>query len=90
MLFRSKSRPMTHYHWAIGRDFHTNNSEVTKILHREISTAFEQDREILGIQQDSLIRNGYPKGIDITADSGGIQARRILAQFIAQEQQESA
>lgn len=85
-----ESELSTHYHWAIGRDFHTENPEITKVLHREISTAFEQDREILGIQQDSLIRNGYPKGIDITADSGGIQARRILAQFIAQEQQESA
>ncbi len=76
----------THYHWAIGRDFHIGNDEVTKILHREISTAFEQDREILKIQQDSLIRTGFPKGVDITADSGGIQARRILAQLIANQE----
>ena len=46
----------------------------------------EQDREILKIQQDSLIRTGFPKGVDITADSGGIQARRILAQLIANQE----
>ncbi|HEY8580928.1 MAG TPA: aromatic ring-hydroxylating dioxygenase subunit alpha [Beijerinckiaceae bacterium] len=78
----------THYHWAVGRDFHVDDPEVTKIVGREISTAFEQDREILKIQQASILRHGAPRSVDIAADAGGVQARRILAEAIRREQAE--
>ena len=79
----------TYYHWAIGRDFLTDKPEVTKVLHNEIATAFDQDREILEIQQRALNALKSPPHFDIVADSGGIQARRILRRLLS-EQEEAA
>ena len=76
----------THYHWAIGRDFLTDNEALTKVIHREIATAFDQDREILEIQQASIDLFVDPMNVDIVADSGGIQARRALRRVLAEQE----
>lgn len=76
----------TNYHWSIGRDFHTNNPDVTKIVHNEIATAFDQDREILEIQQRAMDKVVDAPHMDITADAGGTQARRILKRLLAEQQ----
>ena len=75
----------THYHWAIGRDFKTDSPEMTKVLHREIATAFDQDREILEIQQRAIEAFDHPQSVDIVADSGAIQARRLLRKLMDEE-----
>ena len=80
----------THYHWSIGRDFLADKPEVTKVLFREISAAFDQDREILEIQQDSIDAFHNPPQIDITADSGGIQARRLLRSLLREQERSQA
>jgi phenylpropionate dioxygenase-like ring-hydroxylating dioxygenase large terminal subunit len=79
----------THYNWAIGRDFHVDNPEITKVLFHEIYMAFEQDREILEIQQGSIELFVDPQNVDIVADSGGIQARRLLRRLLAEEAEEA-
>jgi phenylpropionate dioxygenase-like ring-hydroxylating dioxygenase large terminal subunit len=80
----------THYHWAIGRDFRTDDPEVTKLLHREIATAFDQDREILELQQQSIELFVDPQNVDIVADTGGIQARRILRRLLSEQDEAGA
>ncbi len=72
----------THYHWAVGRDYLISNPGITKILHDEVSKAFDQDLEILEIQQQSIELFVDPENVDIVADSGGIQARRLLRRLL--------
>ncbi len=80
----------TRYHWAIGRDFKVDVPEITKVLHREIATAFDQDREILEIQQRAMDTFEHPQSVDIVADSGAIQARRILRRLLEEEAAQTA
>jgi phenylpropionate dioxygenase-like ring-hydroxylating dioxygenase large terminal subunit len=66
----------TRYFWAVGRDFRSDNEMLTKIMHREVSTAFDQDKDILKSQQEAITRLHDPENVDIVADAGGIQARK--------------
>jgi phenylpropionate dioxygenase-like ring-hydroxylating dioxygenase large terminal subunit len=77
----------THYYWAIGRDFRADNPGLTEILHRELAAAFDQDKHILELQQAAIDRFSNPPSIDILADAGGIQARRIVRQRIKAERE---
>ena len=58
---------------------------MTQIIFRQISTAFDQNLEILEMQQDSIDAFHNPPQIDITADSGGIQARRLLKSLLQEQ-----
>ena len=71
--------------WAVGRDFAADNNALTQLMHREVSTAFDQDKEILKCQQESISRTPDAQTIDIAADAGGRQARRLLRQLIMAE-----
>ena len=80
----------TRYFWAVGRDFRSDNEMLTKIMHREVSTAFDQDKDILKSQQEAITRLHDPENVDIVADAGGIQARRMLKQLILAEAEAAA
>jgi phenylpropionate dioxygenase-like ring-hydroxylating dioxygenase large terminal subunit len=58
---------------------------VTEALHKEIATAFQQDKDILEQQQKVIHLFVDPENVDIVADAGGIQARRLLRQLIRSE-----
>jgi phenylpropionate dioxygenase-like ring-hydroxylating dioxygenase large terminal subunit len=70
----------THYFWAVGRDFAADNPNVTNAIHAEVAKAFEEDRHILEEQQKVIHLFVDPENVDITADAGSIQARRVLRQ----------
>jgi phenylpropionate dioxygenase-like ring-hydroxylating dioxygenase large terminal subunit len=53
---------------------------VTKAIHAEVAKAFEEDRHILEQQQKVIHLFVDPENVDITADAGSIQARRVLRQ----------
>jgi phenylpropionate dioxygenase-like ring-hydroxylating dioxygenase large terminal subunit len=80
-----QSTSSTTYFWGVGRDFQVDNPEMTKLLHKEISTAFEEDKVILEEQQKVIGRFVDPENVNIAADAGGIQARRLLQQQIKEE-----
>ncbi|WP_454652698.1 hypothetical protein [Bradyrhizobium liaoningense] len=48
----------------------------------EITTAFEEDKQILEAQQRSIELFAGPSSVNIPADAGGIQARRLLRTLI--------
>ena len=72
----------TQYFWGVARDFKIDNPQVTDALHKEIATAFQQDKDILEEQQKVIHLFVDPENVDIVADAGGIQARRLLRQLI--------
>ena len=80
------SSTATNYFWAVGRDFQTSNEALTKLLHAEVSTAFNQDKEILEIQQSSILKFKASANMDIVADAGSLQARRLLGRLIQMEE----
>ena len=75
----------THYFWAQAHDFEPRNAEMTEKVFQQIKTAFLQDVEVFTAQQKNIELDPDAPTIDINADSGGIQARRIVDRLYAEE-----
>jgi vanillate O-demethylase monooxygenase subunit len=76
----------THYFWGQAHDFEPHNKDMTERVFAQIKTAFLEDVSVFTAQQENIsLAPGAPQ-IDINADSGGIQARRIVAKLYAEEQ----
>jgi phenylpropionate dioxygenase-like ring-hydroxylating dioxygenase large terminal subunit len=76
----------THYFWHHARNFRLNEPELTETLAKATSTAFGEDVVIIEAQQDRINRASADKPIiDINADAGVLQARRLLDALIASE-----
>jgi phenylpropionate dioxygenase-like ring-hydroxylating dioxygenase large terminal subunit len=80
----------TKYFWGVGRDFQVDNPEMTKVIHGEIAATFLEDKHILEEQQKVIHLFVDPENVDIVADAGVIQARRLLRQRIKDELQGEA
>ena len=76
----------THYFWAQAHDFEPHNPEMTEKIFQQIKTAFLQDVAVFTAQQKNIDLDPNAPQIDINADSGGIQARRIVDRLYAEEQ----
>lgn len=79
-----KTAGSTNYYWGVARDFETQSQEMTALVHRELSTAFEEDKHMLEAQQMSIERFAEPSDVNIPADAVGIQARRLLRTLAAE------
>jgi vanillate O-demethylase monooxygenase subunit len=80
----------THHFWAVPRNF-APDAAVTKAFHEGSVRAFSEDITVLEAQQEMVERLGPgERWIDIAADSGGLAARRIVAQLLEQEKLQSA
>jgi phenylpropionate dioxygenase-like ring-hydroxylating dioxygenase large terminal subunit len=80
----------SHYFWGQAHDWDVHNHATTDMLVEQITTAFLEDVAVLEAQQRNMtIRPGAPQ-IDINADSGLIQARRILDCIYGEEQAAAA
>ena len=69
----------SHYFWHHARNFRLDDSKTTEYLAGAATAAFSEDVVIIEAQQESM--ESAPKGrprIDINADSGVLQAARIL------------
>jgi vanillate O-demethylase monooxygenase subunit len=75
----------SHYFWGQAHDFDVTNAELTNRIFEQIQTAFYEDVAVFSAQQRSLDLIPDPPQIDINADTGVIQARRILARLHDQE-----
>lgn len=76
----------SHYFWAQAHDFDVKNPETTNKIFAEIERAFLEDVDVLGAQQRNLDLMPDRPQVDIGADAGLIQARRILARLHDEEQ----
>ena len=79
----------THHFWAVPRNF-APDPAITKLFHEGSVRAFTEDITVLESQQEMVerLRPGE-RWIDINADSGGLAARRIVAQLLEQEKIQS-
>ncbi|UWU91017.1 hypothetical protein [Bradyrhizobium sp. CB1015] len=46
----------TNYYWGVARDFQVHWPETTRLIFNEITTAFEEDKQILEAQIDRIVR----------------------------------
>ena len=77
----------THYFWHHARNFRLDDTELTAKLATATTTAFGEDVIIIESQQDRMNRAPADKPIvDINADAGVLQARRMLDDLIEAEQ----
>lgn len=68
----------THYFWAQAHDFDVRNAQLTDMIFEQVKTAFLEDVAVFEAQQRVISANPNAPQIDINADAGGIQARRVL------------
>ena len=75
-----------HYFWHHARNYRLGDEELTKFLANAAGTAFGEDVDILAAQQYSIDTAGDDwHGIDINADAGVLQARKIVGGLLAGE-----
>jgi phenylpropionate dioxygenase-like ring-hydroxylating dioxygenase large terminal subunit len=75
----------SHYFWGQAHDFDVKNQETTDKIFEQIQTAFLEDVEVFSAQQRNLDLISNPPQVDINADAGLIQARRILSRLHTEE-----
>lgn len=74
----------THYFWNLPRRF-APEQEITDLLHKAVVATFEEDRDILTAQQQMLDFRPGVDHVNIRADAGAIQARRLMDRLLASE-----
>ena len=74
------------YFWSSAHNFKIDQPAVTEKIYNEIALTFDEDRVVLEEQQKELKLDPLKGLVDINADVGGIQARRIMQRLIAEEQ----
>lgn len=77
----------THYFWAQAHDFDVNNPATTEMVFQQVKTAFLQDVAVFEAQQVSIDRAPDAPEVDIRADAGALQSRRLIAQLLRAEAQ---
>jgi vanillate O-demethylase monooxygenase subunit len=75
----------THYFWAQAHDFDVGNAALTDMIFEQVKTAFLEDVAVFEAQQRVIDLDPSSRQIDINADAGGIQARRILDRLHQEE-----
>jgi vanillate O-demethylase monooxygenase subunit len=75
-----------HYFWGQAHDFDVKNADLTDRIFQQIKMAFLEDVDVFTAQQRLINLDPAAPQIDINADSGGIQARRIVDRLYAAEQ----
>jgi len=76
----------SHYFWGQAHDFDVKNPEMTERVFQQIKTAFLEDVAVFTAQQRSILQRPDAPQVDINADAGGIQARRIVDRLRRDEQ----
>jgi phenylpropionate dioxygenase-like ring-hydroxylating dioxygenase large terminal subunit len=80
----------SHYFWGQAHDFDVKNTALTQKIFEQIQTAFLEDVEVFSAQQQNLDIYSDPPQVDINADTGVLQARRIIDRIRAEELSASA
>ena len=76
----------SHYFWAQAHDFDAGNPKMTHTVFQQAEIAFLEDKVVFEAQQRMIDADTSESQVDIHADAGGIQARRILSRLHDDEQ----
>jgi vanillate O-demethylase monooxygenase subunit len=75
----------THYFWASARDYQRDDKQADAFLMKVTTDAFNEDKEILEAQEKCIALDPAAPTVNVQADWGGVQARRLTGQLIAEE-----
>jgi vanillate O-demethylase monooxygenase subunit len=76
----------SHYFWAQAQDFALGDPTITDLDFQLVQGAFREDLAIIRGQQQNIDLDPQAKRLNLAADSGGMQARRIVERLIEDEQ----
>ncbi|MGE0746762.1 MAG: Rieske 2Fe-2S domain-containing protein [Rhodospirillales bacterium] len=74
-----------HYFWSNARNYAVDDRAYTDFAQRLVEQAFDEDKAMLEAQQRNLDRDPEAPSVDVGADTGGLQSRRLLARLIEEE-----
>jgi vanillate monooxygenase len=74
-----------HYFWVNARDFDIGNAERSEFFLKNVTFAFNEDKEILEAQQKNIALDDDAPQVNVNADWGGVQARRLMDRLIGEE-----
>jgi vanillate O-demethylase monooxygenase subunit len=77
------------YHWGMARQFKPADAEVTIKIREGQGKIFNEDMEMLQLQQANISKWPDRKLLLLNIDSGGVQSRRIIDRMLAQEKASS-
>lgn len=80
----------SHYFWGQAHDWEVNNPAVTELVIAELTTAFLEDVAVFEAQQRNMTAIPNAPHVYINADTGLVQARRILDRIYREESAELA
>jgi phenylpropionate dioxygenase-like ring-hydroxylating dioxygenase large terminal subunit len=79
-----------HYFWVNARDFEQDNSERSAFFLKNVTFAFNEDKDVLEAQQRNIELDPSASTVNVNADWGGVQAMRMMERLIAAEAGASA
>ncbi len=77
------------YHWGMARQFKPDDAELTVKIREGQGKIFNEDMQMLQLQQANISKWPDRKLLLLNIDSGGVQSRRIIERMLAQEQANS-
>jgi vanillate O-demethylase monooxygenase subunit len=75
------------YFWGMARHFKPEDAALTDLIRQGQAQVFSEDRAILEMQQQNLLKNPTRKLLMLNIDAGGVQSRRVLDRIMAQEKE---
>lgn len=76
-----------HYFWCLSRNFRLDDEELSKQLFAGVEQTFNEDRELLELQQKRLEAENMPQipQMAVKVDIAPVQGRRLLGDMIQRE-----
>jgi vanillate O-demethylase monooxygenase subunit len=85
-LVTPESATSSHYFWGVARQYDRDDHDLTDFLRKATAETFDQDKELLEAQQQSLGPNPAEAfAVRIKVDAGPILGRRLLDECVARE-----
>jgi vanillate O-demethylase monooxygenase subunit len=76
------------YFWGMARNFKAQDAGLTATIREGQGKIFNEDREMLELQQQNILRHPERKLLMLGIDAGGVQSRRIIEQWLARERKQ--
>jgi len=74
------------YFWGMARNFKPDDAELTASIREGQGKIFGEDLQMLERQQANLLAHPERQLLKLNIDAGGVQSRRVLDRWLAQEQ----
>jgi vanillate O-demethylase monooxygenase subunit len=74
------------YFWGMARKFNPGDAAVTEQIRAGQHKIFSEDLEMLERQQRNLVEHPERQLLKLSIDAGGVQSRRLIAQWMDREQ----